>query len=114
MSSRSHCWPGCLRTVWTLAGVAVDADHASGVAVILLDAEKENRIVVVSGANMECGREEEEAAARALDGAQVLLVQHEIPMQVNLDAARHACEAGTNSCLEPGAVRGDPGGRVLQ
>ena len=49
-----------------VAGVTVDADQASGVAVILLDAEKENRIVVVSGANMECGREEEKAAVRAL------------------------------------------------
>ena len=84
-----------------ITGVAVDADHASGVAVIMLDAEKENRIVVVSGANMECGREEEEAVARALDGAQVMLVQHEIPMQVNLDAVRHACKAGTKVVWNP-------------
>ncbi len=91
-----------------VSSVTVNADHASGVAVILLDAEKENRIVVVSGANMECGHEEEEAAARALDGAQVLLVQHEIPMQVNLDAARHACKAGTKVVWNPAPYEGIP------
>ncbi len=84
-----------------VAGVAVDADHASGVAVILLDAEKENRIVVVSGANMECGTEEVEAAARSLDGAQAILLQHEIPMGVSVEAARRASEAGVNVIWNP-------------
>ena len=84
-----------------VARVAVDADHASGVAVILLDAEKENRIVVVSGANMECGSVEAEAAGRALDGAQALLLQHEVPMSVSLDAARNASKADVKVIWNP-------------
>ena len=83
------------------SGVAVDSDHASGVAIILLDVEKENRIVVVSGANMECGRAEANAAAEAMEEAQVLMLQHEIPMKVNLDAARRASEAGTAVLWNP-------------
>ena len=77
-----------------VTGVGVDGAHASGVAVILLDADKENRIVVVSGANMQCGSAEVDAASRAMPGAQVLMVQHEIPMSVNLKAARQASDAG--------------------
>ena len=84
-----------------VARVAVDADHASGVAIILLDAEKENRIVVVSGANMECGSGEADAAGRALDGAQTLLLQHEIPMSVSLNAASRASETGVSVAWNP-------------
>ena len=84
-----------------VAGVTVDERQASGVAIILLDADKENRIVVVSGANMECGSAEATAVGRALDGAQALLLQHEIPMGVNLEAARRAFEAGVKVIWNP-------------
>ena len=84
-----------------VTGVGVDGDQASGVAVILLDAAKENRIVVVSGANMQCGSVEVDAASRAMLGAQVLMVQHEIPMSVSLEAARRASDAGVNVVWNP-------------
>ncbi len=89
--------------------VSVDAGHASGVAVILLDAAKENRIVVVSGANMACGPGESEAAGRALGGAQALLLQHEIPMSVSLDAAKKASGAGVKVVWNPAPFEQIPG-----
>ena len=84
-----------------VASVAVDESHASGVAIILLDADRENRIVVVSGANMECGRDEVEAAGRALEVAQAIMLQHEVPMNVNLEAAQRAYEAGVKVVWNP-------------
>ncbi len=82
-------------------GVAEDPDNASGVAIILLDSSKQNHILAVYGANADCDNAQLEAAKRALDGADALLLQLEVPFDVSLEAARHARALGVRVIWDP-------------
>jgi ribokinase len=82
-------------------GVAEDPDNASGVAIILLDSSKQNHILAVYGANADCDNAQLEAAKRALDGADALLLQLEVPFDVSLAAARHARSLGVRVIWDP-------------
>jgi ribokinase len=73
-----------------VSGVAEDPNNASGIAIILLDSRKQNHITAIYGANAACGEAQLDAAKRALDGADALLLQLEIPLEVSLAAARYA------------------------
>ena len=84
-----------------VGGVAVDPDHSSGIASITVDAAGQNRIVQVLGANSACGADEVERARRALDYAEVVMVQLEVPAEVSLEVARHASSAGVVVILDP-------------
>ena len=72
------------------SGVAVHPGAASGVAVITVDDAAENEIIVVPGANGVVGREDLVRLEAALDGARILLLQLEVP----LDAVVAAAEMG--------------------
>jgi len=74
---------------------------SSGIAVILLDADRENYIVGIYGANMACDEAQVEAASRALDGADALLLQMEIPLHVSLEAAAIARRRGVPVIHDP-------------
>ena len=74
---------------------------SSGIAVILLDDERENYIVGIYGANMACDEIQVEAASRALDGADALLLQMEIPLAVSLEAAHIARRMGVRVIYDP-------------
>ena len=82
-------------------GVATDPDHASDVAVILLDARRQNHIVAVYGANMECDGAQLRNTESALEGADALLLQMEVPLDISLAAARSAGERGVRVILDP-------------
>lgn len=84
-----------------VTGVMQDPGAASGVAVILLDASRENRILVASGANMRCDDTQVDAVASALEGADALMLQCEIPPAVSLKAARIAREMGVRVVWDP-------------
>lgn len=84
-----------------VSGVAVDLDHPSGVGMILLDKERENHITAIYGANLQCNDEQIRAVESALKGADVLLLQMEIPFDVSLAAARAAMECGVRVILDP-------------
>ena len=51
---------------------------------ILIDSQKENYIVAAYGANLACDDEQVRAVESALDGADSLLLQLEIPFEVSL------------------------------
>ncbi|MGV3517648.1 ribokinase [Luteitalea sp.] len=74
--------------------VDVRAGHASGVALITVDAAGENTIIVVAGANGTLTPDDVTLAREAIEAADVLLLQLEIPMAVVLAAARTARDAG--------------------
>ena len=76
-------------------------DMSSGIAVILLDDDRQNYIVGIYGANMECDEIQVEAASRALDGADALLLQMEIPLAVSLEAAKNARQMGVRVIYDP-------------
>ena len=87
-------------------GVATDTEHSSGVAVILLDDSRQNHIVAVYGANMECDEDQLRATESALEGADSLLLQMEVPFPISLAAARSAKERGVRVVWDP-APAGD-------
>lgn len=81
--------------------VAVDRVHASGVALISVNAEGENSIVVASGANMALGRGDIDRAAGEIRAADVVLMQLEVPVAAVEYAAEIAAEAGVPVILNP-------------
>ncbi|MGE2817714.1 ribokinase [Mycobacterium heidelbergense] len=85
-----------LRAHLSVNGVGLDGTIAipgpSGTAIIVVDADAENTIVVAPGAN---GRLTLDAAARSvITGCEVLLTQLEIPVPTAVAAARAARSAG--------------------
>ena len=74
---------------------------SSGIAVVLLDDERENYIVGIYGANMACDEVQVEAASRAVEGADALLLQMEIPLDVSLEAARIVRRMGVRVVYDP-------------
>ena len=81
--------------------VAVDREHSSGIALISVNAEGENSIVVASGANMALGRVDIDRAAEEIRAADVVLMQREVPVAVVEYAAEIAAEAGVPVILNP-------------
>jgi ribokinase len=73
-------------------------DEPTGTALITVDAVGENAIVVVPGANATMVRLAAHEAA-AIERADVLVMQLEIPMSIVVAAARAAREAGTRVVL---------------
>ena len=90
------------------SGISVDPDHASGIAMILLDDQRQNYIVAIYGANMQCGERELAAVESALEGADALMLQLETPYEVSLRAARMANEMGVTVVWDPAPPLGLP------
>ncbi len=84
-----------------VTGVMEDPDAASGVAIVLLDASRENRILVASGANMRCDDAQIDAVKSAMEGADALMLQCEIPPATSLKAARIARRMGVRVVWDP-------------
>ena len=91
-----------------VSGVAVAGGETSGIATIGIDGRAQNQIVQVLGANSTCGPSQAAAVAAALDDAQVLMLQLEVPVEVSLAAAKAARAAGKTIILDPGPVRPFP------
>ena len=81
------------------------ADVASGVALILVDEHGENLISVAPGANEALSVAAVEAARDWIEGADVLLLQLETPLESVAAAARRATAAGTTVVLDPAPAR---------
>lgn len=78
-----------------------DGAHATGVAIIGVDANGENAISVIGGANMAMDASDLDRADALLRRTRVLLTQREIPEAVTLAAAARACEAGAITIHDP-------------
>ena len=89
-------------------GVAEDPDNPSGVAMILLDSKRQNHIVAIYGSSAACDEAQVEAAKKALDGASVLLLQLEVPVEVSLEVAQHAKSVGVKVIWDPAPARAMP------
>lgn len=93
-------------------GVGIDVSHVhvtdqafSGVAPIAVDADGNNSIIIVTGANDLLTEEEVEAARPAIAAAGILVCQLEIPLPITLAALRIACEEGVTSIFNPAPAR---------
>ena len=88
--------------------VFIDKDHPSGVALITIDKDAENCIVVASGANMYLLPEDIDQAADEIRSADVVLMQLECPTQTVAYAARMAAQAGVPVILNPAPAPVEP------
>ena len=96
------------RFVFESAGVS------SGVAVITVDDNGQNTIIVIAGANGLVTPDDVTAAQAAIAGARVLLCQMEVPMAANLAALRLARAAGVTTIFNSAPVSGDVPAEVYQ
>ncbi len=80
-------------------------DTHTGVAFIIVDAEGENVIVVAAGANETLSPADVEAAREAIAGADVMLVQLEVPVETVRHALHLAHEDGVVTVLNPAPGR---------
>ena len=91
----------------TLRGYGVDVTSVgisagpSGVAAIAVDDAGENTIVIVAGANGTIGADDLALLEGALDGAKVLLLQLEVPIEAVVAAAKAARRRGVKVLLDP-------------
>jgi ribokinase len=93
--------------------IQVDREAGSGVAMILVDKQAENSIVVVPGVNMRISPSDVESAAARLRAADVLLMQLEIPLEAIQRAVDLAREGHTLCVLNPAPARPLPD-RILE
>ena len=84
-----------------VTGVAEDPDHPSGVGMIVLNAERQNHVLAIYGANLRCDEDQLAEVEAALDGADVLLLQMELPFHLSIAAARAAQSRGVVTMLDP-------------
>jgi ribokinase len=82
-----------------------DDKHASGVALIFVDEQGENQIVVAPGANNFLTPADVDRALPAIERAKVMILQLEIPMETVLHAARLAVKHNTLVILNPAPAR---------
>lgn len=82
-------------------GILQDAAAATGVALIVVDAQGQNAIVVASGANMRVTAGDVDRAMSALGGAAAVLLQLESPLPVVAHAARLGRHHGARVILNP-------------
>ena len=85
-----------------------DEKLATGVALILVDAQGENLISVASGANFALSPADVDAAADVIRSAQGVVVQLETPMETVLRVAEIAAEAGVPLLLDPAPAPSEP------
>ena len=80
-------------------------DTHTGVAFIIVDNQGENMIVVAAGANDQLAPADVERARPAIQSADVLLVQLEVPIETVARAVEIAHEAGVKVVLNPAPGR---------
>ncbi len=85
-----------------------DPQTPSGTALIFVDEEGENMIVVAPGANMKLAPADIEAAISVIEGAKVMILQLEVPLETVIYAAKLAKKHGTTVILNPAPVRALP------
>jgi ribokinase len=95
-----------------LAAAGVDAAHvqkdagaATGVALIVVDDNGENSIVVASGANMRVTEADINSAETVIANASVLILQLEVPLPAVMRSAVIAREHGVPVILNPAPAR---------
>jgi ribokinase len=78
-----------------------DAQAATGIAAIEVDADGQNTIVVIPGANARVTRADLDAARRSIESADTLVTQLEIPLDTVIYALSMAKAAGVATILNP-------------
>jgi ribokinase len=85
------------------------SETQTGSALVLLEASGENRIIVIGGANASI-QELPQGWRRIIEGAGLLVMQLEVPLELVVAAARCARQAGVPVMLNPSPARPLPNG----
>jgi len=88
--------------------VVRDPETPSGTALIFVDEDGENMIVVAPGANQKLSPADLDAAKPAIEGAKVMILQLEVPLDTVIHAAKMAKSYDTTVILNPAPVRALP------
>lgn len=94
----------CIRNGVDVGDLAVDPDAATGTAVILVEqdgAAVQNRIIVTPGANMTLSLSDIAFLEKDIGSYEMVLLQLEIPMEINEQIAAWASAAGVPVMLNP-------------
>lgn len=86
-------------------GVSLVAGISSGIAVIIIHALAENRIVQILGTNDACGDAEAARVSKLMIRASTLMLQLEVPVELSLRVAKAAYGQGKTVILGSGPVR---------
>jgi len=81
--------------------VTVTPDIPTGIALIAVAVDGENTIIVASGANMALTPDDVAAAEAAFQGADILVLQLEVPLETSIAAARLAHKHDLRVVLNP-------------
>lgn len=85
--------------------VSVDPEAATGTAMIIIDQEGENRIILSEGANGRLTREDVDRAEPLLKEACIVTLQFEIPLEVVDYALAKVAGLGVRTILNPAPCR---------
>lgn len=88
--------------------VTIDTNAPSGVALIFVDETAENVIVVAPGANNELRPQQISDARKAIEDADTVVMQLEVPIVTVEEAAKHAQKSGTKVILNPAPAQDLP------
>lgn len=88
--------------------VFIDNEHPSGVALITVNQEAENCIVVAGGANMYLSKADIDKSRDEIVNADVVLMQLETPIDTVEYAAHLAAQAGVRVILNPAPAPAEP------
>ncbi|GCL39250.1 ribokinase [Sphaerospermopsis reniformis] len=81
--------------------ILIDETVSSGVAVITVDQQGENNIIVIPGANGKVNQDDINRLSNLFIDAKFLLLQLEIPLEIVILAAQKAKEANIKVILDP-------------
>ncbi|TCK61985.1 ribokinase [Seleniivibrio woodruffii] len=76
-------------------------ETSTGIAVIIVDGDGENNIIIVSGANAKVDADYILSNSDIINDSKYLLLQLEVPMDAVVQAAKCAAESGTRVILDP-------------
>ncbi|KZL27807.1 ribokinase [Pseudovibrio sp. WM33] len=81
--------------------VHLDENHGTGIAVIGVDANSENSITVIGGANLAVDESDLKRTSDVLESAKIMLMQLEIPVATCLSAAKKVRASGGKVIFDP-------------
>lgn len=82
--------------------VGIESDMNSGIAHITVNADGQNKIIIIRGANLTCSAVEVEKVKSKLDdGADALLLQMELPLTLSLKTAEYARSKNKVVVMDP-------------
>lgn len=88
-----------------LAYTSIDEKEPTGMAIITVDDNGNNSIIVVSGSNMNISKEEIHNAEEIIRNSNVIIAQFETPVETTVEAFKIAKNHGVTTILNPAPAK---------